>query len=207
MQAKAPDADDGRLREGGSRRVPETEARILRAALEVSGERGYAETTVQNVLNRYHGHRAQFYKYFANLAECFATAYATESERLSVELLAAGRGGASWRDGLEAALRELGRFAQEQTALARGLVNEVHAAGEPARGKRDEVLERLSRAIDSARRETGSRHSPPPLTAMFIVHVIDAALADSLARGAPERFTESVPEFVDLAATYYGLGD
>lgn len=175
----------------------------MRATLHVVGEHGYQEANVRLVLKQYGGYRAQFYRHFTGIADCYRQAYAAEAERLCEEMLAAGRRDGSWRAGLEAALRELAEFATEQPMVARGLLLEVHTAGEPSLGIRREVFERLSRAIDSARRETGSRHSPPPLTAMFIVHMIDAAVADSLLREAPERFSPA--DIAELAAVYYDL--
>jgi AcrR family transcriptional regulator len=175
----------------------------MKAMLNVVGEVGYRALSVQKVLDHYGGSRTQFYSHFLNAAACYQAAYATESERLCEAILSAGRDRNSWRDGLEAALKELGRFATEQPDLARGLLIEVHAAGGPALLRRKEVFERLSHAIDSARRETESRHSPPPLTAMFIVHVIDAAMADALLRGTPEEFPAA--ELAELVAVYYDL--
>lgn len=175
----------------------------MEAMLSATGEVGYARVTVKSVLDRHGGSRAQFYKYFANAAACYEAAYAAESERLCEALLAAGRKGDSWRVGLEAALTELARFAYEQPMRAKGLLVGVHLAGEPTLRKRKEVFERLSRAIDSARREIQSRHSPPPLTAVFIIHVIDAAMVNALTWEAPERFSPS--ELADLVAVYYDI--
>jgi AcrR family transcriptional regulator len=173
------------------------------AMLHVVGDVGYRAISVQKVLDHYGGSRTQFYSHFINVAACYQAAYAMESECLCEAILRAGRGRESWRGSLEAALEELGRFATERPDLARGLLLEVHVAGGPALLRRKEVFERLSRAIDSARRETMSRHSPPPLTAMFIVQVIDAAMADSLLCGTPAEFPAA--ELVELIAVYYDL--
>jgi len=200
MQPKASDANDGGAAKPGR---AEIRARIMKAMLNVVGEVGYRAISVQKVLDHYGGSRTQFYSHFINAAACYQAAYATESERLCETLLGAGRDHDSWLVGLEAALEELGRFATKQPDLARGLLLEVHVAGGPALLRRKEVFERLSRAIDSARRETMSRHSPPPLTAMFIVQVIDAAMADSLLRGSPEEFPAA--ELAELIAVYYDL--
>ena len=82
---------------------------------------------------------------------------------------------------------------------------EVHLARGPAQHKRVEVIERLSRAIDCARRETASRHSPPPITAAFMVSAIEESAAMALASGAPERFAAAVPELAHLVtAAYFG---
>jgi hypothetical protein len=83
-------------------------------------------------------------------------------------------------------------------------VIQVHVAGGPALTKRYEVFERLTRAIDSARRETiASRHSPPPIAAAFMVGAVEQSVAMALLRGQPERFASAVPDLVSLAATIY----
>jgi AcrR family transcriptional regulator len=185
----------------------ELREQIMVAALQVSGELGYRKLTVQKVLERYGGHRVQFYSHFANVGACYATAYATHAGRLRDELLKAGAAQPSWRAGLRAALRELAAFACESPLLARGLLIEAHVAGPPTLGHREEVLERLSRALDSARREIGSRHSPPPLTAPFMVSAIDAAVVSALAKGEPQRFAAAAPELEQMiSAAYFGRG-
>jgi AcrR family transcriptional regulator len=200
MQPKASDANDGGAAKSGR---TEIRNRIMEAMLEVAGEVGYRAVSAQRVIDHYGGNRTQFYRHFIDTTACYQAAYAAESERVGEAILRAGRHGDSWRAGLEAALEELVRYAVERPTLARGVLLEVHAAGGPARSKRKEVFERLSRAIDSARRETMSRHSPPPLTPMFIIQVFEAAMGNALIREAPERFP--IAELVNLVALYYDL--
>ncbi len=184
---------------------PELRERIMAAALSTSGELGFRRMTVRAVIERYDGYRLQFYTHYASAAECYAVAHAVHLERLERRLLDAGAAAESWRAGLRAALTELAGFARSDPALARGLLLEVHVAGEPALVRRQEALERLSRALDSARRETGSRHSPPPLTAPFMVSAIESAVVRALASREPERFARSIPELERLvSAAYFG---
>jgi AcrR family transcriptional regulator len=200
MQAKAFDGNNGGVAKSGE---AEIRARIMEAMLEVVGEDGYRNLSVRKVLDRQGGSRNQFYKHFSCAAACYEEAYAIEAERLCEAILRAGRGGDNWEAGLEAALEELARFALERPAVARSVLVEVHVAGGPTLWKRKEVFERLSRAIDSARRETVSRHSPPPMTATFIVHMLDAALVDALVREAPQDFEPAA--LAKLPAIYYDL--
>ena len=224
MPPNVPDASDGeaadprrasgtlrrelaQIRAEQARPHSETAERIMAAMLSVSGEFGYRRATVAKVLEAYGGHRVQFYSHFANIGDCYAAAYAVHAERHCAELLDAGAAQPSWRAGLRAALEELGRYACEDPNLARGVLIAPHVAGGPTLDRRKEVLERLSSAIDSARRENRSRHSPPPLTALFMVGAIDAAVVSALAKGEPQRFAEVVPELEQMIATaYFGHG-
>ena len=106
---------------------------------------------------------------------------------------------------MHAAIGVVTTLVSERPLIARALLIDVHLAGEPAGELRKEMFERLSRAIDSARRETESRHSPPPLTALFMVSAIEAAVVAALVRGDPDSFAESAPELEQLVlAAYFG---
>lgn len=180
-------------------------ARIMEAALEACGERGYRGATVQDVIDRYGGHRQQFYKHFANKAECYFAAYESEVERLYAALRDLAMAETSWQRGLVAVLEGLAEFICTRPTFARGLLVEVHVAGGPALLKRLEVFERLTRAVDSARRETESRHSPPPVTATFMVGAIEAAVTSALTRAQPQDFGVAVPELAQMVlAAYFG---
>jgi AcrR family transcriptional regulator len=185
---------------GGSSALREE---IMAATLASCGERGYRRTRVADVFGRYGGYRLQFYQHFSSLRECYEEAHATHLARLEARLLAAAAAAAGWRAGLRAALGELAAFAAEDPALARGLLVEAHVAAGAAIAQRQEVLERLSRAIDSARRDTGSRHSPPPLTASFMVSAIEAAVVRALMKRRTEELARALPELEFLVSSAY----
>ncbi|HEX6781623.1 MAG TPA: hypothetical protein VF125_06280 [Solirubrobacterales bacterium] len=193
----------GQLRADEAGEHAELRERAMEAVLLSCGELGYRKLTVAAVLKRYGGYRMQFYRLFGNVDECYAAAYELHSGLLAERLLSAGAKAPDWRTGLRAALEELARFARQQPHLGLGLLSEVHSAGIPALARRREVLERLSRAIDSARRETESRHSPPPLTAPFMVGAIESTVVRALARDEPELFERAIPELEQLVGTAY----
>jgi AcrR family transcriptional regulator len=187
---------------------PQLRETIRAAMLRACGEDGYRAVTVQRLLDAYGGNRAQLYAEFTNLEACYLEAYELETERLCAEMLAAGAAAPDWAAGLRAALEALAAFVETQPLRARALVTEVHLAGEAALAMRNAMLERLSGAVDSARHETRSRHSPPPLTALFMVGTIEAAVVAALAAKEPRRFTDAVPELTALVcAAYFGEPD
>ena len=204
-RARTPRGELARLRQAQQGETTQLRERIMVAMLEACGERGYRDVSVQDAIDRYGGYRHQFYRHFASKAECYAAAYELESERLYAALARVAAAEPSWRVGLGAVLRELARFVCARPQLAAGLLVEVHVAGGPALLKRLEVFERLTRAIDGARRETESRHSPPPVTATFMVGTIEATVVSSLVKNSPERFAAAVPELGRLVvAAYFG---
>ncbi|HWW67435.1 MAG TPA: hypothetical protein VNY83_05580 [Solirubrobacterales bacterium] len=222
MQEKALDASNGsgagrgsagtprqelaRIHESPRREPSHLRETIMEAMLIASGELGYREVSVSRVLEYYGGNRTQFYGLFANKAECYAAAYRLEAGRLCGALLGVAVAAGGWREGLRAALGELAGFAAERPLAAKGLLIEVHVAGGPALAKREEVFEHLTRAVDGARRETESRHSPPPMTALFMVGAIEECVCARLMDGDVEGLHAAIPELAQMVVTAY-FGD
>lgn len=176
----------------GRRRRPARE-RLLEAMLLVSGERGYEQISVQDVIEQAGASRATFYKHFEDKEDCFAQAYRQAVGWLYTRLTGIAQRQPSWREGLRAALAELLEFCANQPPLARALLVEVHAAGGAALAEHDVVMERLSHAIDGARREISSRQTPPPVTATFMVGAIETLVRTKLMSEDPESAPEMLP--------------
>jgi AcrR family transcriptional regulator len=190
----------------GSRgRLPPRE-RILEAMLVASGELDYEQVAVRHVIERAQTSRATFYKHFKDREDCFAQAYGDAAEWLYRRLIGAAKRQPSWREGLRAALAELLEFCANQPAIAKALLVEVHAAGERPLAQRSDLMERLSRALDGARREIPSRHAPPPVASDFIVGAIDALLVAKLLDGDAERAPEMLPGLLHFVVMQY-LGE
>lgn len=173
------------------------------AAVAASGEVGYRHLSVKLILQRSGASRNRFYRLFPNKESCYLHGYELAIESLAEDLLAPARAAKDWREGFEPGLERLARFLEQDPTFAKGLLAEVHVAGNRAMEKRKEVFERLSRAIDVARRENRSRHSPPPITAEFILHAIEEAVISALLDGEPARFTACVPELAYIATVFY----
>jgi AcrR family transcriptional regulator len=193
----------------GSGPVGEVDALRLaaeRAVLELSGEMGYPQVTIAALIEASGSNRSRFYATFADKGDCYAAAYENRIEELTARVLEACEEAPDWPAGMRGALTGLAGFLAEDPTLAKGLIAEVHVAGGAAAVKRKEVFERLSRAIDRARRETHpSRHSPPPVTSDFILSAIEGAALRSLALGESEQFARQVPGLLLLAiGPYFG---
>lgn len=180
--------------------------RILTAMLVVSGELGFERVAVRHVIERAQTSRATFYKHFVDREDCFAQAYGDAGEWVYRRMIGAAKRQPSWREGLRAALAELLEFCANQPAIAKALVIEVHAAGERSLAQRRDLMERLSRALDSARREIPSRQAPPPITSDFIVGAIDTLLAAKLLDGDAARAPEMLPGLLHFVVMQF-LGE
>jgi AcrR family transcriptional regulator len=190
-----------RLLEERERGEKEARARLEAGALLGAAQLGYARLTVQAVLRLTGVGRNRFYREFKSLSHCYSAAYAREIDLVSERMLEGCA--ADWRSGLENGLAVLRELVLDRPLLARALVVEVHVAGEPALAKRREVWERLSHALDGARRETSkSRHSPPPLTAWFILSAAEAAVGGFLL-GGRQDFSETLQGLQELIVELY----
>lgn len=179
--------------------------RLLEAMLVASGERGYEQVAVRHVIERGKTSRATFYKHFADREDCFAQAHRDASDWLYRRLVGAAKRQPTWREGLRAAMAELLEFCANQPAIAKALFVEVHAAGDRALSQRRDLMERLSRALDSARRENPSRQAPPPVTSSFIVGAIDTLVSAKLMDGDAARAPEMLPGLLHFVVMqYYG---
>lgn len=191
-----------KLREKQVRDDHATRGPILDSVLEVTGELGYRQVTVETIYRRYGGSRPHFYRYFASKADCFSAAYCRESERLA-ESLTSVEGERPDGKGLQKALERLAAFVAEKPRRARALFIEVHVVGGDVLGKRREVFERLSLALDQAGRETTSRHSTPPLAGELMINVVDQAVSRALMEGDAAGFSRMIPELTNLIGQVY----
>ena len=171
----------------------------------VSGERGYEHISVQDVIERASASRATFYKNFEDKEDCFAQAYQGGAEWLYRRMIGIAKRQPTWREGLRAALAELLEFCANQPQVARALLVEPHAAGGAALAEHDLLMERLSRAIDGARREIPSRQAPPPVTATFMVGAIETLVRTKLMSDEPETAPEMLPGLLHFVVMqFYG---
>jgi AcrR family transcriptional regulator len=171
----------------------------------VSGEVGYEQVTVKQVIERAKTSRATFYKNFKDREDCFVQAYREASEWLYRRVLGLSQRQSSWREGLRVGLAELLEFCANQPQTAKALFLEAHAAGGEALAQHDLLMERLAEVIDGARGETGSRQSPPPATSSFLVGAIETLVSAKLANGEAKTAPEALPGILHFVVMqYYG---
>lgn len=176
--------------------------RLLDAMLLATADVGYEHVAVRHVVGRARAGRQSFYTYFENKDDCFAQAYAAAMEQLYDRVIGTAREQPGWREGLRAGLAELLGFCAEEPQVARALFIEVHAAGGEALAKRNEVMERFARAIDSGRDEAALQ-SPPSVTGTFMVGAIETMICTRLMDGEPERIRDLLPGILHFVVLPY----
>jgi AcrR family transcriptional regulator len=138
----------GRLPRGGAALPPDVvrdvqRRRLLSAIGEAVAEKGYAATTIADVVGRAGVSRTVFYECFADKETCFLASYAAEAERHFAEV-AAALGGGDWIAQLRDGIRAYGAALHDRPASARTFLVEVIAVGPRARAARAAVHERYA---------------------------------------------------------------
>lgn len=157
--------------------------------LELSGEIGYRSTVAQ----------------LGEVEDLFADAYEAEAEALCTAMLDAAAAAGDWRGGTRAAVKTLLRFAAERPALASALLCEVHVVGGRALAKHEEVLERLTAAIEGGCALPADRVSTVPRAPSFVVGAVEGVVAGRLSRGETDDLPSLEPELMYLiVASFLG---
>jgi AcrR family transcriptional regulator len=182
---------------------PTSEEGALEAMLLSVGSRGYDKATVQEVLERSGISRDRFQRRFGGKEACFAQAYEMAADRICAEVLEAGREAESWRAGFRAALAKLLRTVAEQPLLAKALVVEVRAARGQAWARHQQLIERFTHAVDSARHEPSARATATALTAQFVVGAVEEAIATEIGAGRAATVERLLPDLAHLAVLNY----
>jgi AcrR family transcriptional regulator len=175
----------------------------LEAMLLSVGARGYEKASVREVLERSGISRERFQRHFGGKEACFAQAYEMAVDRICAEVLEVARGAESWRAGFRAALARLLRTVAEQPLLAKALLIEVRAARGQAWAKHQQAIERLAKAVDSARREHGTRPTATALTAQFVIGAVEEAICAEIGAGRTATVERLLPDLMHLAVLNY----
>ncbi|HVD41954.1 MAG TPA: hypothetical protein VNC16_13250 [Solirubrobacterales bacterium] len=177
---------------------------LLTSVLGLSGDRGYRQLTVEEVVSASGTTQERFRELFVNLDDCYATAYEGWTEVFWQRLQSACEEEDSWPSRIRAAVEWMVHYVKDEPDIARGAIAEAPITGMRVQAARRDLLERLSRAVDSARRETDlSRHSPPPSTAPFIVGGIAWSVECALKNPAEEPLELRAADLVFFAVRPY----
>jgi AcrR family transcriptional regulator len=180
--------------------------RILQGMLKAVGTHGYERTTVQDAIAEAGVYRQAFYDCFRDKEDCYLQALDAGSAWVELAMRDAAAGRTTWRDQLRGALTGLLGFLDEQPAVGRALLVEVHAAGPRAVAKRTEAMARASSMMDLARQE--SDDSAPAISAEAVVAGILAVLHSRLASNQTSGYLRLLPELMYLSVLpFFGAAE
>ena len=121
--------------------------RLLEAMAQCVAERGYAATTVAQVVARAGVSRKTFYEHFADKRACFLAAWEVGTEILLEQVLAAGADAGGWRARLRAGVGAYLDVLAAEPEFARSFLIEVLSVGEEALARRAEINERFAEIL------------------------------------------------------------
>ena len=175
--------------------------RLLLAMAEAVAARGYARTTVADVLGRARVSRETFYEQFANKEECFLASYDAAAGIVAGEM-GSELGELDLEAGVEAKLeRLLDRYLVTlalEPAIARVFLVEVYAAGSAALARRVEVQQRF---VDLVAAIAGAADERQRFACEAIVAAVSALVTQRVCAGRGAELEELREPVRDLAAT------
>ena len=181
--------------------------RLLAALPRAVAENGFDAMTVEHIVKQAQVRRNSFYEQFADKRECFAAAYEIAQERLFGVLTfrCYTRSEPAERIGsaLQAGLDLLG----EEPGLARLIVVEAAAAGEPIAGRHYEWLDRYSRLLQLVAVGRPDVLRPRPALEPAIVGAIVSRIKQLVLAGETRELPSLQPELTQLTLSFFGLAE
>ena len=172
-------------------------ARLLAAMATVVARKGYAATTVADVVSAAGVSRSTFYELFESKEACFLDAYRQGVE----DLLGAVRDAVhdatgDWRAQLRAGIRAYLAQLAEEDNFTRIYIDEIHAAGATALAARADALRRFAgryhASFSQARAGDPSLREPHPDALLVLCAGTEQLVAERLRAGGDVRELEDV---------------
>lgn len=180
---------------------PERE-RIVEALIEIAAERGYAETTIELIIERAGVDRPAFDRHFRGKYDCFLSAWQEMNESCMREMLEAYNSQESWPDRLRAVACEIVEGLRNDPSRACFAV-EVLAAGDAARARRDMTMRVIASLIDAGRNEMEDPESVPHTTAEALAGSAYGQVYAKVVGGSTDELPELVPQLMSAAVMPY----
>jgi AcrR family transcriptional regulator len=184
--------------------------RLYIAIIEGVAKKGYAQTSVADVLSRSGVSRATFYELFKDKGECFRAAYAKAAEQIA-SVLASGiqqffTGNAGNKDPLLKLEWVLGLYLDmlaSQPAFAKAFLVEVFAAGPEAIWQRQASLEQFVDVVAFTLRDQKGVFGEGPdqrFAIKVLVHAVSSMVTAMIGTGETARLPELKKPLLKVAA-------
>jgi AcrR family transcriptional regulator len=183
--------------------------RLLESAGLVFAELGWADASVEAIVNRAGMSRRTFYEHFDDLKDCLLTFYRKANRRAfkAVELAVANADpdpAAKLRMGVQGFLGGIAMFPH----VARVIFRVVRAAGPEFENAHDEMMERFAKLVHdgvAVAHATGRTELPPDELRVFaLVSAMEAVAMRYVLRGEEDRALDAAPVLVDMVERAFG---
>ena len=173
--------------------------RLLRAAVTVAGSKGYAATTVSELIGHAGVSRKTFYEQFADREDCFLAAYDLVVARALDGLRTACDVEVSWPERVRAAMGWALDALAANPHEARVAFVEVLAAGPNALERRDRAFAALTPLLAPGYDSAPSAAAIPASMPQAIVGALYELIGSQVRRGAVAQLPELLPDLVFCA--------
>jgi AcrR family transcriptional regulator len=180
---------------------PERE-RIVEALIEIAAERGYAETSIETILERAGLDRPAFDRHFRSKYDCFLSTWQQINEECMGEILSAYDSEEEWPDRLRAVAYEIVGALRHDPGRAAFAI-EVLSAGDAARARRDMTMRVIASLIDAGRNEMEDPESVSRTTAEALAGSAYGQVYAKVVRGQADDLPELVPQLMSAAVMPY----
>jgi len=179
--------------------------RMVEAMITVVANKGYADTTVADIISAAGVSRATFYEQFADKEDCFIAAYGTVMERM-LNYVAEGFG--QYREGdwvvrIRGAIGSLLHYLAINPVAARVGIVEGFGAGARARDRYQQAVSSFFPFLDEARELSEDPERIPPKVARVVVGGVSTLMFNEAAAGRAEELPRRLPEMMYLTVAPY----
>ena len=184
----------------------EQRTRLINAMTRAAAERGYANTSVDQVAAYAGVSRETFFRHFSGADQCLVAAYDSFFERLVGHIEGACDSRDPWPVQVKAGLAATLNFFAEVPSTGRVFLVEAMSAGPAAMERRFASIDRLARQLRYGREFNPAAKSLPAATERTLVAGIGLVISVHLLAEEGPLLPTKEPELTELVLTPY-LGD
>ncbi len=177
--------------------VPEHRTRLLQAMGSSAADRGFAATTIADIVREAGVSKRTFYEHFVSKEACFLALYRAVSASALRTLSESVRPEKPWHHQIESALNAYFAHLSAGPRLLRTLFVEVHHLGEEGAAVRREVMQHLADFLLQTVNHPGggpaASHALSSTMAMAAVGGINELVLMAIERGEAEQLTGLTP--------------
>jgi AcrR family transcriptional regulator len=181
----------------GSRSVEEVRTSLALALASAVAEKGYAGTTIADVVAKARVSKRTFYEHFADKEECLMALYGQTADRLMEVLREAGDVNQPWQERVRTVVAAYLGMLEAVPTLNRALLVEMQAAGPRAYRMRQQTMRAFARTLVDVV-ESGRPANPQ-------IGPLSPALALALVGGINELMLDVVDPYAKSATSFTAL--
>jgi AcrR family transcriptional regulator len=176
--------------------------RLYGAMVAVTAEKGYAETTVSDLIRVAGVSRTTFYKYFEDKEACFLATLEALIAGIVALTASSLKGDGDWQERAAQGMETFMQLLVTQPAAARLCVVEADAVGPQARAVVDGAAKEFEAMVSSVFEQLPNQRGMPPEMVRAMIDTVRKIMQTRLQRRNETELIEMVPRLIELAFLY-----